>query len=528
MVQKRIHDYRGPRSSENLNDHLVGVVPPGVYEGFHVAADGSVSPGMLITPEGIRVEETEPISAPQPVADPVNPRIDLVVCVHEYEKTVPAPPALFTTVPGTPAAAPEPPDLPDHAVLLASCRMEAGAGEWTDIQQLGYPVRVYNAVLQPDHTWKIILGARGATLELFDPNAGVVAAFVAAPGTYEDGDTITWGAPVLEYSADGILQVLGVQANLDQETADRIAADLALEEALGNHVLASENAHPAGAIPIADAGNRFAGSNVEEALQEIAGAGRTDETVKDNADDIQAHIDDPVAAHTASAIRVTDPGNRYAAGEAEAALQEIAGEGRTTETVKVNADDIAALDAGKLDKAGGTVEGQLNLQGPVIFNAAEVENVKFDSYVEFVRWLMPCSPNSANWQNAGNSWMSPGGGPAQLYLPIPGIVGAELVSVDLGFANIGGSDATVSIQFQGQNIAGGIVMPTEFGSGGGTVPHGGNAVFNLLAVDPAPPHDPEPYAFGLQWWLMVEVETSDQWVLFSGAKCNLRRKRVAV
>jgi len=82
MVQKRIHDYRGPRSSENLNDHLVGVVPPGVYEGFHVAADGSVSPGMLITPEGIRVEETEPISAPQPVADPVNPRIDLVVCVH--------------------------------------------------------------------------------------------------------------------------------------------------------------------------------------------------------------------------------------------------------------------------------------------------------------------------------------------------------------------------------------------------------------------------------------------------------------
>jgi len=60
MVQKRIHDYRGPRSSENLNDHLLGVVPPGVYEGFQVNPDGSVSPGMLITPEGIRIEETEP------------------------------------------------------------------------------------------------------------------------------------------------------------------------------------------------------------------------------------------------------------------------------------------------------------------------------------------------------------------------------------------------------------------------------------------------------------------------------------
>ena len=247
-----------------------------------------------------------------------------------------------------------------------------------------------------------------------------------------------------------------------------------------------------------------------------------------NADDIQAHIDDPASAHTASAIRVLDPGGRYSAGDAESALQEIAGDGRTTETVKANADDIAALEAGKLDKAGGTVAGQLNLQGPVIFNAAEVENVKFDDYVEFTRWIQPCQGNSADWQNAGNSWMSPGSGPAQIYLPIPGIVGAELVSVDLGFANIGGSDATISIQFQGQNIAGGIVMPTSFGSAGGTVPHGGNGVFNLVAVDPAPPHDPAPYVFGDQWWLMIEVETSDQWVLFSGAKCILQRVKVAM
>ena len=28
--------------------------------------------------------------------------------------------------------------------------------------------------------------------------------------------------------------------------------------------------------------------------------------------------------------------------------------------------------------------------------------------------------------------------------------------------------------------------------------------------------------------LMVKVETSDQWVLFSGAKCNYRRVKVAV
>ena len=31
-----------------------------------------------------------------------------------------------------------------------------------------------------------------------------------------------------------------------------------------------------------------------------------------------------------------------------------------------------------------------------------------------------------------------------------------------------------------------------------------------------------------QWWLQIEVETSDQWAIFSGGKCNLRRKRVAL
>jgi hypothetical protein len=46
--------------------------------------------------------------------------------------------------------------------------MEAGAAEWTDILHLGYPCRVYNAARQLDRTWKIVLGARGALMQLFD------------------------------------------------------------------------------------------------------------------------------------------------------------------------------------------------------------------------------------------------------------------------------------------------------------------------------------------------------------------------
>ena len=413
MVQKRIHDYRGPRSSENLNGHLLGVVPPGVYEGFHVAADGSISPGMLITPEGIRIEETEPISAPQPVADPDNPRIDLVVCIHEYEKTVPAPPALFTTVPGTPAAAPEPPDLPDHAVLLASCRMEAGADEWTDIQQLGYPVRVYNAVPQPDHTWKIVLGARGAMMQLFDPNTGTVAAFVVAPGTYADGETIDWGAPVLEYDADGILQVQSVQANLDQEVSDRQAADNALDNA-------------------------------------------------------------------------------------------------------------------KLDKAGGTISGDLEVQGKLTLDADDVADVKFDDWISFVRWVQPCSGNSPGWDNLGYTWKS-ADGLATLYVPIHAIVGAELVSVDVGVTSAAVGSLSVYFGFTTADYAASIVSGrVEFGDVMVEVSAGETRVTNVPLLDPEAPHDPRPFPFDATHTLWLRIKAQDAHILFTGAKLNFRRKRMVV
>ena len=56
---------------------------------------------------------------------------------------------------------------------------------------------------------------------------------------------------------------------------------------------------------------------------------------------------------------------------------------------------------------------------------------------------------------------------------------------------------------------------------------GNAAVFNFLAVDPETGL-PVPFAFGESWWLMVEDETSDLDVLFSGAKCNMRKKKVTV
>ena len=413
MVQKRIHDYRGPRSSENLNGHLLGIVPPGVYQGFQVRSDGSVSPGMLITAEGIRIEETEDISVPQPLADPANPRIDLVVCQHEYEKTVPATPAVFTTVPGTPAPEPLPPDIPEHATLIAACRMEAGAAEWTDILHLGYARKVYNAEQQPDHTWKIVLGVRGAMMQLFDPNTGTVAAFVVAPGTYADGETIDWGAPVLEYDADGILQVQSVQANLDQEVSDRQAADNALDNA-------------------------------------------------------------------------------------------------------------------KLDKAGGTISGDLEVQGKLTLDADDVADVAFDDWVMFTRWSMPCEGNSPGWDNLGYAWKS-ADGLATLYVPIHAIVGAELVSVDVGVTSAVGAALAVYFGFTTADYAQSIVTGrVEFGDVMIEVNAGETRVTNLPLLDPEVPHDPRPFPFDSSHTLWLRIKAQDAHILFTGAKLNYRRKRVAV
>ena len=413
MTQKRIHDYRGPRSSENLNGHLVGTIPPGVYQGFHVAADGSVSPGMLITPEGIRIEETEPLSVIQPEADPINPRIDLVVCIHEYEKTVPAPAAQFITVQGVPDPDPQPPDLPDHTVLLAACRMEAGAAEWIDIQQLGYPARVYNAIPQPDYTWKVVLGARGAMMELFDPNTGTVAAFVVAPGTHADGETINWGAPILEYNADGILQVQGVQSNLDQEITDRQAADTSLDNA-------------------------------------------------------------------------------------------------------------------KLDKAGGTVSGDLVLEGKLTLDADDVADIAFDDWIEFTRWVQPCEGNSAGWDNLGYAWKS-ADGLDTLYVPIHAIVGAELISVDVGVTSAAGAALAVYFGFTTADYAASIVTGrVEFGDVMIDVPAGETVVTNVPLLDLEEPHDPRPFVFDANRTLWLRIKAQDAHILCTGVKLNYRRKQVAV
>jgi hypothetical protein len=224
-MQTRIHDYRGPRSSEDLNQKLVGLLPAGVYRGFHVGVDGAISPGLLLTPDGVTVEEDEALAVAVPSGDPTHSRIDLVVCRYEYTKTVPAPVATFEVVAGTPAADPAAPSLPEHTVLLAAALMYAGGTEWTAVEQVGPPEKLVNATRQADLTYTIAHGARAALREVFNPKTGTLAVYLVAAGTLDDGDPIGWGDPILSMSPDGIDQIAAITAALEDEIAAREAAD---------------------------------------------------------------------------------------------------------------------------------------------------------------------------------------------------------------------------------------------------------------------------------------------------------------
>jgi hypothetical protein len=224
-MQTRTHDYRGPRSSEDLNSKLAGLLGPGVYRGFHVGTDGAISPGLLLTADGVTVEEDEALAVAVPPGDPVHPRIDLVVCSYEYVKTVPPPVATFEVIAGVPGAEPSQPSIPANAALLAAAQMAAGAGEWASVAQAGPPEKLVNARREANLTYTIVHSARAALREVYDPNAGTLAVYLVAAGTLSDGDPINWSDPILSMSPDGVDQLAAIVAALEEEIGAREAAN---------------------------------------------------------------------------------------------------------------------------------------------------------------------------------------------------------------------------------------------------------------------------------------------------------------
>lgn len=219
MAQNRTHDYRGPRSSEQLNRHLVDLMPSGVYKGFHVAKDGTLSAGVLLTPEGIRIEETSSQQLDVPPGHATLYRRDIVVCRHEYQKTVPAPAATFEIIEGTPApfvfpsSIPELPEVPEHAMLLASCWMYPTATEWETVDGPPFLERMINCEKHEDGTHRIIHGDRAAFWFVVEANTGLVLLYIWPANDLDDNDPIAWTLAALTLDSEGIPAVRALETD---------------------------------------------------------------------------------------------------------------------------------------------------------------------------------------------------------------------------------------------------------------------------------------------------------------------------
>lgn len=97
MAQIRTTRYHSPDTSRNQNLQLAGLVRPGVYAGYKVVPStegsnrlsiirGSDPASILVTQEGVRVEETDDLGSVVQVtnADPNGTRIDLVVAKYQF------------------------------------------------------------------------------------------------------------------------------------------------------------------------------------------------------------------------------------------------------------------------------------------------------------------------------------------------------------------------------------------------------------------------------------------------------------
>ncbi len=454
-MQQRIHEYRAPRSSAELNRKFVHLVPPGVYQGFGFHPDGTLDPGVLVTAEGVRLEETESQSLTLPPNETAFPRLDLLVCIHEDLPSIPPVTARFEILPGIPAEEPSLLQIPEHGLLLAIGAMPAESQTYQTVWPMGYPERLINCrktttLTTSGPVYRVIRGDLPASREGLDGLSGLWKHRLIPAGSYQDGESIVWEAHqehsipakaheilLLDYAnrfqatdVEAALKELAGEGRTTQTVAEnahaladeitaRQNADQSLQQTMTNHQTSGQ-AHGAEAIALQDAGNRFQASDVEAALQELAGTGRTTQTVKSNADAIASHIGHASNAHGASAVSteaISGSPLNLPSGNVQAALSSL--------TSAVN---------DRARKTGDTFSGAVTFQNHVTFDADDVDDIAFDDEILFVRTISAFSGRGmdgmtpAPFNDAfGGAMFSTVG--HHLLLPIPGIASSKVSKV---------------------------------------------------------------------------------------------------
>ena len=204
MTQHISFQYRDPEDTELVNRHLEGIIDPGVKQGFEVTLGTgttiSIRPGVLVTNDCCRVEETEQLVdvcdiPPNTTADP---RCDLVVCEHRYLRSVEPPVAMYAIVQGEPGEIPILPSVPANCIALAYCYIPASATQYTEIVNFITHLKHNCWWDDADDCWRIRFGSKMALLVSICPNDSTGLSLEQGlrvymhPGGIADNDPITW------------------------------------------------------------------------------------------------------------------------------------------------------------------------------------------------------------------------------------------------------------------------------------------------------------------------------------------------
>lgn len=161
MAQKIYFNWEDDDSTKDLNHRTLGISEPGRYRGFDVSLMSGLtlrlnhfqtgvsmtmfdSPthsverrGVILTKQGVIIQENDELVLPISAGHSTFPRIDLVVCEHEYVEVQGGSNAIYYVIEGTPSASPVHPVVtqPQTKIVLGELYVPAGA---TDLSNAIY------------------------------------------------------------------------------------------------------------------------------------------------------------------------------------------------------------------------------------------------------------------------------------------------------------------------------------------------------------------------------------------------------
>ncbi len=260
------------------------------------------------------------------------------------------------------------------------------------LQYFDYAIARYLMVrvTDTDPVWLPSKSARPGKVLAFDGEGlpygacGIPTVYASAwAATFLDDLTLLAGQKTLGLIPVGAGAVISafIQGLLDDADAAASRATLS--------VYAQADNRPASKVSIADAGGRYTGTEAESALQEIAGAGRTTETVKANADAIATKVPtsrqilagvglsgggDLTADRTLSvAIQILHVQDQKASGTAGGTFTSGAWQTRTLNTVVTNTISGASLAGNQITLPAGTYD----IEARAVANKVNFHKAKF-------------------------------------------------------------------------------------------------------------------------------------------------------